>query len=112
MLRKTDSEIEQWVLRELRSNSDVQSKELCVFCCDGVVTLAGTVDDQKDKLAAETGAHRAPHVLDVVNLIAIKPSMALIEQRFVPLPLSPPASAAAISAARTQPQPIGTGQHA
>lgn len=68
----TDSHIEQLVLRELRLESAVRSKELCVFCSQGVVTLFGTVPDQGGRRAAErVVANAVPCVIGVINRITI-----------------------------------------
>lgn len=78
MPSKTDSEIEQWVLRELGSSGKLYSPEICVFAFAGVVRLRGSVQSYKNKLAAEEAAYRAPGVLGVVNEIRIEPCAALI----------------------------------
>jgi hypothetical protein len=80
MPKKTDSEIEQWVLRELRSSGKVGSREICVFACGEVVTLKGSVQSYKSKLAAEEAAYRVAGVLEIINEIRVKPYTALIEK--------------------------------
>jgi hypothetical protein len=80
-----DSEIERSVLRALSLDRKIRSKELCVSCCDGVVTLAGTLRHWASKQAAETASRSAPGVVDVVNTIAIGPLPVVIEQA----PLAP-----------------------
>lgn len=67
----TDSEIEQWVLRELQLNSQITSKELCVCCDGGVATLSGTVTDEKQKHAADHAAARARGVRSVIDNIRV-----------------------------------------
>ena len=112
MSQRTDSEIEQWVLRELSFGKKIESKELCVSCCTGVVTLAGSVEHYRDKIAAEIAALRAPDVIRAINLIALKPCMALIEQRYITLPLSPPsAEEGVITTVRADQQPMRTAHH-
>jgi len=70
-VKKTkDSQVEQCVLRELQLQSNISS-ELCVFCCDGVATVSGTVNDHNEKRAAHRAAQRAPGVLRVVNRIRV-----------------------------------------
>jgi osmotically-inducible protein OsmY len=71
----TDNFIEQWVLRELSFAPALRSRELCVVCSDGVVTLFGTVWDEGSMRAAERAAKQAPNVGRVVNRIRIKPSI-------------------------------------
>ena len=87
MPRKTDSEMEQWVLRELSLSKKVCSPEICVLACDGVVSLRGSARSNKDKLAIEEATLRATGVVGVMNEMRVKPSTALIEK--VPLIQSP-----------------------
>lgn len=42
MRSKTDSEIEQRVLEELRLSDKVGSTEICVFASNGIVKLSGS----------------------------------------------------------------------
>lgn len=71
MKHKTDSEIEQSVLREFTSESGLTSKELCVLCRHGVVTLSGTAPDERNIRAAENAANSVPGVVRVVNRIGV-----------------------------------------
>ncbi|MGZ8846102.1 MAG: BON domain-containing protein [Pyrinomonadaceae bacterium] len=80
MPRKTDSEIEQWVLRELSLSKKVRSTEICVFARDGVVRLRGSVHSYQDRLPIEEATRRASGIVDVVNEMRIKPCAALIER--------------------------------
>ena len=75
--RMRDSEVEQWVLREL-SLSEIRSREVSVFARDGVVRLRGTAQSNSDKLAIEEAALRANGVTGVINEMIVKPSTALI----------------------------------
>ena len=63
----TDSEIEQWVLRELRFAAQIESRELCVSSQKGIVTLGGTVPNRLTKAAAKRAALKARGVKSVVN---------------------------------------------
>ena len=72
MQQRRDSEIEQRVLHELRVQPEIRSKELCVFCADGVATLSGTVNKHHDKRFAEVAAERARGVVTVINNINVK----------------------------------------
>ncbi len=63
----TDSEIEQWVLRELKFAAQIDSRELCVSSHRGIVTLGGTVPNRLTKAAARRAALRARGVKSVVN---------------------------------------------
>ena len=85
MPRKTDSEVEQWVLREL-SLSEIRSRGVSVFSRDGVITLRGSAQTYQDKLAVEEATRRATGVVGVVNEMRVK-SSALIEK--VPFTQSP-----------------------
>ena len=87
MPRKRDSEVEQWVLRELSLSKKVCSPEICVFSRDGVITLRGSAQTYHDKLAVEEATRRATGVVGVVNEMRVKPSTALIEK--VPFTQSP-----------------------
>lgn len=83
---KRDSEVEQWVLREL-SLGEIRSREVSVFARDGVVTLRGTAQSNRDKLAIEEATLRANGVVGVINEMRVKPSTALIEKLpFIPSP--------------------------
>jgi hypothetical protein len=80
MLRKTDSEVEQWVLRELSLSKKVCSPEICVLSRHGVVRLQGSAQSYQDKLAVEEATRRATGVVGVVNEMRVKPCTALIEK--------------------------------
>ena len=79
MVKKRDSEVEQWVLREL-SLSEVRSREVSVCSRDGVITLRGSAQTYRDKLAVEEAARRATGVVGVVNEVRLKPSTALVRR--------------------------------
>ena len=70
----TDSEIEQWVLREFQFAKQIQSRELCVSAQQGIVTLDGTVPSRLSKVAATRTALRARGVKRVVNNLRALPS--------------------------------------
>ena len=86
--RKTDSEIEQWVLRELSFREQNNSREVCVFARDGVVTLRGSARSYQDKLAVEEATLRAPAVVDVLNEMKVKPCSELIGKGVASVPLT------------------------
>lgn len=73
MLRKTDSEIKQQVLRELKWDSRIVWSEIGVEVLEGIVTLTGRVNTYGKKLAAQEAAHRIAGVLDVANEIEVRP---------------------------------------
>lgn len=78
MHRKTDSEIEQWVVREWRSSQKVCSPEICVLAHDGVVRLRGSAQSFEERSAVEEATRCAPGVVGVVNEIRVKPRTALV----------------------------------
>jgi osmotically-inducible protein OsmY len=71
-MMKSDAQIHQEVLRELRWDSRVDETEVGVEVDQGVVTLTGTVASYAKKLAAQDAAHRVTGVLDVANDIHVK----------------------------------------
>lgn len=64
---KTDSEVEQLVLRELSLSEKACSREVCVLARDGVVRLGGSAQSYQDKLSIEEATRRAAGVVAVVN---------------------------------------------
>jgi osmotically-inducible protein OsmY len=74
MNRKSDSEIKQQVLRELKWDSRIAWSEIGVEVFEGVVTLTGAVNSYAKKQAAQEAAHRIDGVLDVANEIAVIPT--------------------------------------
>src|SRR5689334_2539093 len=81
----TDSEIEQWVLRELRFAGNIKSRELCVSSHQGIVTLGGTVPSRISEVAAKRAALRARGVKNVVNHLRSVPSSRLrVTERVMP----------------------------
>jgi osmotically-inducible protein OsmY len=71
-IRKSDSQIQQDVLRELKWDPRVEETEVGVEVDNGVVTLTGTVSSWAKKVAAEEAAHRVYGVHDVANDIVVK----------------------------------------
>src|SRR6185436_10679313 len=67
-----DSEIEQWVINEIRLMADGRLRDLCVFSLNGVVNLKGTVQSRADKLAAQAAAKRAKGVVGVINQLNMR----------------------------------------
>ena len=68
-----DSEIEQWVISEIRLLTGSHLRELCVFSLNGVVNLKGTVPGRADKLAAQVAAERGKGVVGVINQLTLRP---------------------------------------
>jgi len=71
--QKSDSEIQQNVLRELKWDTRVDEAAVGVAVKDRVVTLTGAVSSLAKKIAAQQAAHRVAGVLDVANDIEIRP---------------------------------------
>lgn len=67
-----DSEIEQWVLNEIRLRTNGRLKEVCVVSTNGVVSLRGTVLNRVDKLAAQEAVSRARGVVGIVNQLNLR----------------------------------------
>jgi osmotically-inducible protein OsmY len=72
MTKKTDSQIQQDVLRELKWDTRVEETDVGVEVEKGVVTLTGTVSSWAKKMAAQEAAHRVLGVLDVANDVQVK----------------------------------------
>jgi osmotically-inducible protein OsmY len=70
--KKTDSEIQQDVLRELKWDTRVDETDVGVEVDAGVVTLSGTVSSWGKRHAAAEAAHRVSGVLDIANDIVVK----------------------------------------
>ena len=67
-----DSEIEQWVLREICLATGGRLKELCVSSVNRVVNLSGTVNNQAERRTVQHAAGRAKGVVKVINLINVR----------------------------------------
>ena len=67
-----DSEIEQWVLREITLITGGRLKEICVFSLHGVISLMGTVQSRADRVATQKAAARAKGVVAVTNQINVR----------------------------------------
>jgi osmotically-inducible protein OsmY len=85
---KTDSEVEQVVLRELSLSENVYSREICVLARDGVVQLHGSAQSDEDKLAIEETIGRAAGVVRVVNEMRVKAVVAVIKRIPMSVPLT------------------------
>jgi osmotically-inducible protein OsmY len=70
-IRKSDLEIQQDVMRELRWDTRIGPTEVGVEVDKGIVTLTGTVENFAKKHAATEAAHRVAGVLDVANDINV-----------------------------------------
>jgi osmotically-inducible protein OsmY len=72
LIKKTDSQIQQDVLHELKWDTRVEETDVGVEVDSGVVTLTGIVDSWAKRMAAQEAAHRVRGVLDVANDIEVK----------------------------------------
>jgi osmotically-inducible protein OsmY len=70
--KKTDAQIQQDVLNELKWDTRVEPTDVGVEVRGGIVTLTGTVSSWAKKVAAEEAAHRVGGVLDVANDMIVK----------------------------------------
>jgi osmotically-inducible protein OsmY len=70
--KKTDAQIHQDVLNELKWDTRVEPTDVGVEVHNAVVTLTGTVSSWAKKVAAEEAAHRVSCVLDVANDVKVK----------------------------------------
>ncbi len=72
MANKTDTDIQQDVLRELKWDTRIKETDVGVEVDHGVITLSGTVDSWGKRYAAAQAAHRVRGVLDIANDIVVK----------------------------------------
>jgi osmotically-inducible protein OsmY len=70
--QKTDAEITEQVVQELRWDCRTETSPIRVFIADGVVTLNGRVKYYAIKQAAEQAAHRIAGVVSVQNNLEVK----------------------------------------
>ncbi len=68
---KTDAELQQHVMNELKWEPTIQAAEIGVAVKDGVVTLSGTVDSYGKKWAADRAAKRVFGVKAVIEEIKV-----------------------------------------
>jgi osmotically-inducible protein OsmY len=69
---KSDSAIQEEVLRELRWDPRLGEAEVGVEVDRGIVTLSGTVESWPKRLAAQEAAHRVVGVRDVANDVEVR----------------------------------------
>lgn len=72
MRSRTDAEIQQAVLRELKWDTRVEETDVGVEVDRATVTLTGTVSNYAKKVAAAEAAHRVAGVLDVANDVNVR----------------------------------------
>lgn len=71
--KRSDRELAQQVLSELRWDSRLACTDISVAVNDAVATLTGTVSSYSKKTAAQEAAHRVAGILDVANDIRVEP---------------------------------------
>jgi osmotically-inducible protein OsmY len=69
---RTDTQIQQDVLAELKWEPRLLPNEIGVIVKDGIVTLTGWVDSYTKRWAAEDAAHRVKGVKAVANDIEVR----------------------------------------
>jgi len=69
---RTDEQIQDDILEELKWDTRVRPNEIGVAVKDGIVTLTGRVDSYLKKMAAESAAHRVQGVKAVANDIEVR----------------------------------------
>jgi osmotically-inducible protein OsmY len=72
--RRSDKDLKQRILNELKWDSRVSWASVNVQVNEGVATLTGAVPSYIQKIAAQDAAHRVAGVLDVANDIEVKPA--------------------------------------
>ena len=72
--RRSDQDLKQRILRELKWDSRVSWASINVEVNDAVATLTGSVLSYAQKVAAQEAAHRVVGVLDVANDIEVSPA--------------------------------------
>ena len=72
--RRSDRDLKQRILRELKWDSRISWASINVEVNDAVATLTGSVMNFGQKVAAQEAAHRVTGVLDVANDIEVNPS--------------------------------------
>jgi osmotically-inducible protein OsmY len=69
---RTDQDIQEDIVSELKWDPSLRSEDIAVGVRDGVVTLAGTVDSYVDKWTAERIAGRIKGVKAIVNNLTVQ----------------------------------------
>ncbi len=68
---KTDRQVQQDVLRELKWDPRVEETDVGVEVDNGIVTLTGSVSSYAKRMAAQEAAHRVAGVMDLANDIQV-----------------------------------------
>jgi osmotically-inducible protein OsmY len=81
LYKKTDSEIASDVLSALKSSVWVPSEKIKLVVKDGNLTLSGEVEWQYEKTSAFTAVKNLWGVRSVTNVITVKPSITINEEK-------------------------------
>jgi osmotically-inducible protein OsmY len=73
-MKRTDAEIRQAVLLELKSDLRIGQADLGVQVDGSIVTLSGKVGSGAERQAGQEAAHRVSGVFDVVNELQVQPA--------------------------------------
>ena len=76
---KSDNEIKEQVLNELKWECRVGALPITVEVENGLVTLSGVVRTYVNKLAAERAVHEVAGVIDLANELQVRPTGALVQ---------------------------------
>jgi osmotically-inducible protein OsmY len=71
--KRSDNELAQRIMRELKWDSRIEWAAINVQVNDAVATLTGIVSSYVQKIAAQEAAHRVAGILDVANDIDVVP---------------------------------------
>lgn len=71
-ITKSDSQIKNDVLNELKWDPSIDETEVGVQVKDGIVTLTGSISAYPKRLASIEAAHRVYGVLDVVDDMKVR----------------------------------------
>lgn len=69
---KSDSQLQQDILAELKWDPQIQEKDVAVAVRGGVVTLSGQVDSYAQRIAAEQDVERVAGVQAIANDLTVK----------------------------------------
>lgn len=69
---KTDIELRADILAELQWDASIRDEDIAVAVKDGVITLAGTVDNYAQRYAAERAIERVKGAKGIVNDLQVK----------------------------------------
>jgi BON domain len=100
-----DAKISSEIQSKFSQDSGLSTKQLTVQASDGVVTLAGTVDNDAQRETASRQASTVAGVRTVVNNLKIADASTTTPAREDPRHTSPPPPVSATAAVKTKPAP-------